>query len=521
MIITAEGIDPGSELAGDVCIVGAGAAGITLAREMAAGGAKVILLEAGEEEFTDESQDVYDGESLGYAPIYSSRLRYFGGTTNHWSGYCRPYNRIDFEARDWIPRSGWPLPYDTLLGYLEKARPLVEITDRGFLAEEWVDAVGGTLFPLPDTFVQSVSQLSPPTRFAERYRGDLEASDAITCVLRASVVDLEPAGDGGRKLARVTVQRYDDETFTATARFFVLALGGVENARLLLAARAVKDRALGTAPDLIGRFFMDHVGADVGVLAMPMAAAEASVYLPWKGRQLGDTVVVPAIETSDGFQRQHKLTNVNFTLIPGQSYGVRAFRRIAGDLERFEWPRTLDRDIVGMFSNFDDVLSHAGEKLGMSDATMHFYVRAIAESTPNPDSRVTLDGATDRFGLPRARLSFQANAIDLHSVDVSLTALARALGEAGLGRVKTDFDPGGGWSDSVEWGYHHCGTTRMSAVPEDGVVDADLRLHGMENLYVVGSSVFPTIGATTPTWPIAALSLRLADHLRERMSNDS
>lgn len=521
MFITAESIDPAAGLTGDVCIIGAGAAGITLARDLAGSTAKVILLEAGEEDYTDESQDVYEGVSEGYLPLYSSRLRFFGGTTNHWAGYCRPYNRIDFETREWIPRSGWPIDYDMLFGYLNKARPIVEIPpDATFEAEPWSKATGGALFDLPEGFYQSVSHLSPPTRFAIRYRDDIEKAENVSCVLRANVTDYIPA-DGGKRLDRVTVTRYDGESFPVRARFFVMAMGGIENARALLIARTVNGRALGASPDLVGRFFMDHVGADVGVISMPEERARNSLYLPWKGREQDGVAIVPAIETTEDLQRREQLTNINFVLMPGQSVGMRSFRRIAEDIEYGRWPDTLDVDIVGMVTNFEDVLQNAGEKMGVSDPTYHFYLRAISEVTPNPESRVMLGEATDRFGQPRTRLVMQPNEIDRVSVQKAVMALGQALGEKGIGRLKTDYSPDVQWGEEMDWGYHHCGTTRMSESPADGVVDPNLRMHGVENLYIAGSSVFPVIGATTPTWPIVALTLRLGDHLRERMSNES
>jgi choline dehydrogenase-like flavoprotein len=154
------------------------------------------------------------------------------------------------------------------------------------------------------------------------------------------------------------------------------------------------------------------------------------------------------------------------------------------------------------------------------------YVVARAEQAPNPASRVMLSEERDAFGLPRIALDWQLLDVDKRSLKVTMEALDRELRRLSLGRVEPS-----AWLDEPEtpWvadplvsnhpvgGYHHMGTTRMATSPRRGVVDADCRVHGLGNLYVAGSSVFPTGGWANPTLTILALALRLGDHLGRKL----
>jgi choline dehydrogenase-like flavoprotein len=480
----------------DACVIGAGPAGITVARRLAAAGARVALMEAGGLEYTDAAQDPYIGENVGldYFPLDLPRLRYFGGSSNHWAGWCRALDPYDFAPKPWNPWSGWPIGPLALDPYRAETDAILDIPS----ATEVTD------LPMPGggyDFRRIQFRWSPPTNFAAKYGPEIEASDRIHLALNANLVDLRLAGDGA-SVAAAVFRSYapGDPGFTVTAPAYCLCTGGIENARLLLNFRSQSPEGIGNRHDLVGRFFCEHphfVLADVLLPAEPLA--EMEFYAPIEAFIVAQQI---------------------------QNFGLR--------FEPGPWPPTL---IAALARNAPaetpfvlrlvQLLTGAppGE-IRRAVAAEHMPVvptariRTAHEQALNRDSRVRLADATDAFGLRRAALDWRLTELDVHTMRTAVAAFGQHLAGTGRGRARVrDWllaDPADlpGTADDEVAGKHHMGTTRMADDPRHGVVDRDCRVHGLDNLYVGGSSVFATPGHANPTYTIVQLALRLGDHLR-------
>ena len=493
MFLDARGVATGSELECEVCIVGGGAAGIVIARELTGSGARVVLLESGGFRTDAPTQQLYEGDVVGhsYAPLAQARVRAFGGSTGHWQGWCRPLEDADFAARPWVPHSGWPLGARDLEPYYRRAHLLCELGPYDYRPEFWSRLTGAAPLPLDKSRVESVVyQLSPPTQFGVVYRDDIRMAANVHALLHANAVRI--VRRDGRAIDRVDVATLTGRRFAVRAKHFVVATGGIENARLLLTSNVGNDN------DLVGRYFAEHPHASAALLALPKRLPAKSFYSfldTRRGRVRG------AWATSRSLERERGILRLAATL-----------DRVADD--PFV-PRSAENDRA---SALGEDVGEVARTLDRSGAHELFALFVRMEQAPNPESRVLLGDATDALGMPKVRLDWRLTDLDRRSLREALAAFAAAVGAARLGRlyarpsVESDFWP------NVFGGMHHIGTTRMHADPRLGVVDPDCRVHGLGNLYVAGSSVFPTGGYANPTLTIVALSLRLADHLRRRLA---
>lgn len=514
----------------DVCIIGAGAAGITLAHALSPRGLDITLLEAGSLDFDPASQNLYKGRSLGrpYSPLDGVRLRYFGGTTNHWTGWCRPLDAVDFERHHDNDDDAWPFGLDVLTPYYRKAQEVCQLGAYDYSGEYWSGKTGSALLPLNASTVETaIIQISPPTRFGEVYRSAIEKQLNVRVYLNANVVDLllEPSGGAvsGVKLATL-----NDKRCQAKARLFVLAAGGLENPRILLNATGYGPGGVGNEQGLVGRFFMEHPFYDVGELHLTTERRPSELYFGSTTSELrtGNSSdkalrIKGLLRLTDDALRREKLSNTLFWFTEGDSRRrTREVKQaISGALTKLrQWKNihTIDDDVAIVASNLDLI----GEKLfDRGRVRKSLSITAMIEQRPNYWSRVKLGDELDMFGNRRIVLDWRWDSRDKDSLRRSLEIVGQAVGAAGLGRVKSVLD-----KDALNLGNnpatacHHMGTTRVSENPRRGVVDVDCRVHTVDNLYISGCSVFPTGGASNPTLTIVALALRLADHIAERLS---
>jgi choline dehydrogenase-like flavoprotein len=512
-------------LEADVCIVGGGAAGICIAQELAGSPLRVLLLEAGGLEFDPASQDVYRGVNAGlpYFALEEARLRFFGGTTNHWSGWCRPLDPIDFERRPWIEGSGWPISYAELEPYFARATRYAELPAETFRVEDWTDpGVRGeaAVTPLPlgeESFSTIIYKFSPPTRFGSRYRNTLQAAENVTVLLNAYVTELIAAADGGRittaRVAPTPTQRLDVQ-----ARLFVLATGGIENARILLLSRSVHTNGIGNEYDLVGRYFADHVELASGYV-LPTAQPELLA-----SYMAGRPIALAGLRLSPAAQARVGCPGCAITFHPVVDYtessaGFGSLRRLVRSAAQGKVPERLLSDLANVVTDIDRLAAFGLRRaLGKPSDERLLMIMSRVETVPNRESRVTLDSSRDAFGLNRVRLEWRLSETDKRSVHATQMELARALGRAGLGRVLVEFGVDEPWPSVTQGGYHHMGTTRMSDDPKTGVVDRHCRVHGLHNLYIAGSSTFRTTGVANPTLTILALALRIADRIKEELA---
>jgi choline dehydrogenase-like flavoprotein len=384
----------------------------------------------------------------------------------------------------------------------------------------WSDPARTPILPLPPGSVETIVFHHGTADF-DGYYQELVRAPNVTLLLHATVVKLAIRGDPDR-VERVELQRDDGSRSFVRARLVVLAAGGIENPRLLLLSRGVHRRGLGNDRDLVGRFFAERLSARTGYIVptAPDLIGRTGFY-PIRAAAPG-VHVQGALRVVDAAQREAQLLNCAFFLPTRDlSFTAEAVRSLA-TLVKARRRRPLPAEVLGHLGNIvaglGDLGAAARARLRRPDPTHSVLaIRAQAEQAPNPDSRVTLGTRRDRFGLPVARVDWRHTASDRASIRASQKAVDTALRAAGLGRVEFmlgDEQP----PTLLEGNFHHLGATRMHTDPAMGVVDADCRVHGVSNLYVAGSSVFPTYGCSNPTLTIVALALRLADHLKKRLA---
>ncbi len=512
----------------DVCIVGTGVAGITLARRLVELKRSVCLLESGGLDFEQTTQDLYRGANVGmtYYDLDQSRLRFFGGTIGIWGGRCALLDPIDFERRDWVPHSGWPIDRSDLDPYYRVAHRQFELGDFNYEHE-----IGSTLGIPPQPF-DSDRLTTGLWRFDERNERyaasrtrDLIDSPDVTVVLHANAVHLQ-ANPGARAVRHVVVRPLHGKPRDVKARNYVLACGAIENARLMLVSNDVEARGIGNRHDQVGRYFMEHPTGRIGRVHTPRP------YEMWDAFQKrfmpSGPPLAPVLRLADATQRTARALNTvaTFKLQRPPALGVPLGNRIYQNLKHGIDPdrrgRALDHAYRGVRAWFHREIRGTFEKWRARTGKSGLYLIVRGEQAPNPESRVRLSSERDALGNLRADLDWQLCDADKHSARVFVETFDAELKRLGLGSVEPSE-----WlaSQGSQWpvdptvgnhpiaGYHQMGTTRMSGDPKEGVVTAECNVFGYGNLFVAGSSVFSTSGWANPTLTLAALSLRLADHL--------
>jgi choline dehydrogenase-like flavoprotein len=526
MFIDFRTLSDGSLLQADLCIIGAGAAGITIAREFTGSDVEICLVESGGFEIDSEIQALYEGENIGlpYFDLDLARLRFFGGTTNHWGGWCRPLDAADFEARRHIPDSGWPISKTDLDPFYERAHEIVEIGPAVYDERYWV----GRRNPPPkfnrDLLQIDLWRFSPPTRFGEVYRDDLDKAGNVKVLTYANAMNIQ-ANATASAVDYVELRSPTGTKGRVVAKFFVLACGGLENPRLLLLSNSVEARGLGNRHDLVGRFFMEHPHVISGIAISDAAGdlAETFDYHDWPDSHVRGR---PSISISRRLQEVKEVLTATARLDPVADLesGSYAAREIWRELGEGRMATDFATKVWRIVKDLDEVAADAYGKIFYGTAALSSIKRidlhVVSEQMPNPESRVSLSTERDQLGLNRIRLDWRLTETDKRTIAELATAIGQELGRLNIGRVKLAdwlMETGTAWPETLGGGNHHMGTTRMSSDPKRGVVDSDCRVHGIHNLFISGSSIFPTSGFAAPTMNIVALALRLAEHLKRRM----
>ncbi len=518
MFIDARSLPPGETVDTDVCIVGSGPAGITLAREFAGRPFRTCLVESGGLDFDDKTQSLYKGKNIGlnYYPLEGARLRYFGGTSGAWAGRCRPLEPFDFETREWVPYSGWPLKRSDLDPFYARSQSVCQLGPYEYEPEYWETEKRRRLPFKSDRIRTKIFQYSPPTRFGTVYREQLSSAPNVKTLLNGNLVELETTSNA-QTVTRARIACLNGKQFWIKAKRFVLACGGIETARILLLSNKIQKAGLGNQYDLVGRFFMDHACPKTGLVFPSRSDISFALYdLVQREHHM-----VASLTLSPETMREEKLLHACITLygtdIASQSKGSRALRYLLNHLRKGEVPDEFWRNFRDVITDIEDVAVAGYRKLSgqREDEPVQAYgIEMMIEQQPNPESRVTLSTDRDELGQNRPQLNFQFSDSEKHTLRRTQEILGQELGRAGLGRVKLtlDEDPEDAWYRVM--GFHHIGTTRMSDNPKTGVVDTNCRVHGVSNLYIASSSVFPTSGFANPTLTIVTLAIRLADHIK-------
>lgn len=514
----------------DVCIIGAGAAGIALATEFASRPFRVLVLESGALEPDAETQSLYRGTNLGlpYFPLEVCRLRYFGGTTNHWGGTCIPFDAMDFEKHQWIPNSGWPFLKSTVDPFYPRALAFVPLRHVEWDPHYWAEPDKPLLSFASRRVTTVVGQQAVwrSSRFGITHRDTVTHAPNITVCLHANATQFE-ADPTLKRVTRLHGASLSQNRFAVKARLFILAAGAIENARLLLLSNTRYPAGLGNQNGLVGRFFMEHPIIPSVALFKP-----SNPQLPMRFYHVHTvkrSLINAGLSLSQEVRREERLTSVNIgleTFYDGpyerafQSQGLRSFHHLLKRLRRAQVPDEFSKHLSNVISDVDDlaVAAYGRARFGDNYPIDRIKLSATLDPVPNPDSRVTLGPQRDQLGQRRVQLDWRLTPLDNQSLHRTLEIMGLEFGRAGLGRLQITIDDRvTALAANVQAAYHHMGTTRMHDDPKQGVVDKNCLVHGLQNLFIAGSSVFPTAGSGTPTVMIVALAFRLADHVKREM----
>ncbi|OWW21119.1 FAD-dependent oxidoreductase [Noviherbaspirillum denitrificans] len=540
MFIDTRRVEQGTVVQSTVCIIGGGVAGITLAMELDKQGIDVCLLESGGFAPDDGTRDLYRGEDVGewrYNFADGSRSRFLGGSSNCWGGWCRPLDPWDFEKRDWIDHSGWPFGLDELAPYYDRTHSLLKLGPNNFDPEFWERSIGRPdvrRIPLVTGKIRdTISQFSPPARFGKLYRETLKRSQRIRVYLYANATNID-TDRLGQNVTRIQVATLTGRTIDVVAKHYVLSTGGIENARLLLASNRMLPCGLGNGNDLVGRFFMDHPRLLTGSIRFADAWARNKLsdvkyhYMNAAVAAHGTHVahqfaLTPEVLQEEGILNARVWFN---SIFPGEgSEGAQALFRIKqAMLQKDQEDWNLGKDILTMVTHPLDTLGYGYTRLFQPRWLIKgVKFQLIVEPEPDPNSRVMLSPSQkDQLGMNRVRVDWRLTSKVKRTFDRTLALLADDMRKSGVAQV--ELDPpveGRKWPSDLEGTWHHMGTTRMHDSPKYGVVDRNCRVHGMSNLFVAGSSVFPTAGANFPTITLAALAFRLSEHLVREIRNST
>lgn len=509
----------------DACIVGGGAAGISIAKTLLDAGQTVCLLEAGGLSVEPRQQALLDGESIGEPmKVSEGRYRLFGGATAYWTGRCAQLDPIDFEKRDWVDHSGWPIdlrdldPWyrraEAMCGFGEAwgadAAPLARIRSVG-LMEAGVDPFLWRFAPTGRNAYQN---------WAARFRRILERSPKAHVILHASLTGIEQL-PGSEAIYAVNAASLGGVAVRVEAQHYILCCGGIENARLMLNAARRSSGSLRGVEQNVGRWFMQHPRAHVADIVAPGAEAKLQHMFNRFTVRHG-TEYETGFALSSGTQREHHLLNASAVLRyapqPGSLRSALGDWRRSGSLKGVSFtpstptlgaPVALVRDAWRWAAGHYPILQSPKIRLIVD-----------LEQVPDQASRVLLSDDVDAFGLHRARIDWRIAPMERRTSASLVANVARWLTAYGIGRVEpvAGLEEHGGLTPQHMFeSYHHIGATRMSADRANGVVDRDCKVHGVANLHVCGASVMPTGGHANPTFTITALALRLADRIGRRV----
>jgi choline dehydrogenase-like flavoprotein len=527
MFVDARTLPRGAVLDADLCLVGAGPAAIPIALQLSGLGLRIVLVESGAIRPQIRRKYLDIGSSVGYQyyNLMFTRARAFGGSSSRWHMHAhgdegwmaRPFDPIDFEQRDGIPWTGWPFDFAHLEPYYRRAHELSDLGPATFETADW-ERPGMARLPLDEACVTTSVLQRGMTTF-QRFRDEFAAASTITVFHHATVTEIVSSGEPAT-VERLEVATAADRRFTIRARWFVLAAGGIENPRLLLSSVGHQPAGLGNGHDLVGRFFMEHLAGRVGYVRPPDPGTVADAGL-YDSHEEGNVFVQAALTPNPDVLRREGLPNMAFFLLPRPddftTEGVRSLKALVNSVYRRPWVGHTGAHVRNVVQGAAPTARILGRRVVRSEPRdTVLVVRTQAEQVPHPESRVTIGRGRDRYGTPRVVIDWRVTDFDTASIRRGEEIVDAELRRAGIGRIERmlgEEDP----PVVFEGDHHHIGTTRMDADPARGVVDVDGRVHGVRNLWVAGSSVFPTGGWINPTLTIVALSVRLADHLQREI----
>lgn len=534
-------------LEADICVVGTGAAGIPLALELAESNRQVLLIESGGFKESKEVQALYQGgvidEAL-HSPSDKYRQRRFGGSTTIWGGRCMPFDPIDFERRDYIPDSGWPIGYDDLAPFYSKAHEYLELGCYEYDARKVFNPPAAPMFKDYEGIAfstEGLERFSCPTDIGKRYRGRIENSSAIRCITDLNITYIRLRQDGLR-VDCLDAKTLNGKSFKIKAGKFILAMGGIEIPRLMLVSRDVQKQGVGNDNDILGRFYMCHIAGNVGSLQIKGPVSNVT-----HGYEISPDGIYcrRRIQLNPDRQKELGVSNLvarlHFPKItdPSHKSGILSGLFVARRLISYEYSKRLkdgEKPSIGLYlRHFWNIFAGPVDTVKflyhwltkrtlakrkfpsviLPNKNNNFSLEIHAEQIPLADSRITILEEKDILGVPKVNIDWKYCRKDIELVEKTLKAFAEDISTQGIGEFNYDEkDFENELMRFGAYGGHHIGATRMGNDPRTSVVDKNCQVHGISNLFIASCSVFPTSSQANPTLTITAMAIRLADFLK-------
>ena len=522
----------------DICIVGGGPAGITLAYKLSQNNSlNISIIESGDLSFNAEYQKLNTGEclELGNYPhlnysISNNRIRQFGGTSNIWAGWCGPLEKNDFNERSWIQDSGWPISYEDLEPYYKESQSILNLSKFIYnkdVYDYYPEAHSNAyLKEFKNIFWQFSS---PPIKFNHKYLEYFKKKDNIKLFLQCTITDLTKVNN---KIIDVSCMNKSIK-LKFKSKIFILACGAIENATILLNFQK-KNPKDNFNNHNVGKYFMEHPHCTIGYgYTKDNNKNFISCYSQNKIKKLDNNKFLAGVVIFDAVQKENKINNCVSVFLPHNFLEVQSAIILRGifTLKAFNFNFIslfvqLFKDTKKIYLNIFDILKNYISK------KKKFYIIARIEQVPNKDSRVYLSKIKNKYGNYFPVLDWRMTKQDLKTLSINFNEVKLNLEKNNIADVypsdfikaiqdeKIDNEKDERTKDLQNKVYgtgHHMGTTRMGNDKSISVVDRNLKIHEIDNLYCASSSVFATSGYINPTLTIVALSLRLADYLERKI----
>lgn len=518
-----EKIEIAGDFQTDICIVGSGVAGLTLASEFLDSGLKVLILEGGGKKDESKSQQIYRSKVVGieHDGIHNGRFRVFGGSSTRWGGQLMTYRKEDFEKKPYIPDSGWPLKYQDIEPYYPRAESVMKVNSYSYEDEFWNQM---SVQPLPLDKKRFTYRFSKWADFKNR---NLAKSIGISCrqsnnisvLLHANAIEvcLQEKKD---HVSHIKIKSFSGKEATVKAKIFIICMGTIETARLLLASKSTSQNGVGNDHDLVGRYFQDHISYRAARLNPKSSKLFSETFNPfYRTATMHSCKVDLSAKMQDTLKCSHVMGHIDNQY--SEESGFYELRRILRALQSKKNPLPSPMGAWRILRYTDDIFRLIvgarllGRRVSSKDST--FYLQLEAEQVPSKDSRVTLDDKCDALGMPCTILDWKLSGIEKRSMRKYVELFKEEWDRLDMGESSWDeklFKNDDTWLSGCTDTFHQTGTTRMSENPEQGVVDSTLKVHGIKNLYIASCSVFPTGGTANPTLTMMALCMRMADQIK-------
>jgi len=554
MFIDAETLQNELTIHSDITVVGAGPAGIVLALELAKAGYEVALIESGRFEFSEPIQKLGDASYFDpkfHAPMSECTRRQVGGTSNIWGGRCVPYDPVDFDQRNYIPDSSWPITYEELETYFQKACDYFFCGKAEFDIKNIADIKQKSIVPgLPDEEVltSTLERWSLPTNFGKEYFNELKQYERIKLLYSLSCTEII-TNDAGKQVEAIQAKTLGGKTIHLKSAKYILAGGALNTTRLLMASDRKHLGGIGNHSGLLGKFYMGHLSGDIAVVHFTTPPKETIFGFD---RDVENIYLRRRFSFTREFLHEKELTNIVAWLgapqfdDPNHGNGILSLAYLAltspviGDrLTSTAIRKSLIGNSKGIYQGHVINLLKDLIKVGsfipsfgyerflakrkipalfVYSASNEYPLHYHSEQVPNPNSTVSLSDERDELGMRRLNVNFCCTQQDIDCVVRAHEYWDNHLRKHRCGYLKyLTGDPASSVWNQAGDGFHQVGTTRMSEQPNDGVVGINCNVHGFDDLFVASSSVFVTSGQANSTFMIVAFALRLANHLKKEM----